>query len=261
MRMKELKDLDLTSDFVFFKVMQNPKLCKRLLEVILGVEIERIEYPENQKTLQAKYDTHGIRLDVYVKDGKGTVYNVEMQALNPGNLPKRSRYYQGMMDISQLQRGSDYGKLNRSYVIFICLQDIFGEGRAIYTFENRCVEDLDVSLGDGTTKIFLNPCADLDGLRPELANFLQFLRNGRPVDEFTERLVEEVETVKNNKWLEFEYKSFYAKQQDVYEEGKEEGIIQTVKRLKGTLETAAQELAAQCGMSPEEALETARKYW
>ncbi len=55
MRMKELKDLDLTSDFVFFKVMQNPKLCKRLLEVILGVEIERIEYPENQKTLLAGY--------------------------------------------------------------------------------------------------------------------------------------------------------------------------------------------------------------
>ncbi len=45
------------------------------------------------------------------------------------------------------------------------------------------------------------------------------------------------------------------------EEGLARGIIQTVKRLKGTLETAAQELAAQCGMSQEEALETARKYW
>ena len=44
-------------------------------------------------------------------------------------------------------------------------------------------------------------------------------------------------------------------------EGLARGVIQTVKRLKGTLETAAQELAAQCGMSPEEALETARKYW
>ena len=44
-------------------------------------------------------------------------------------------------------------------------------------------------------------------------------------------------------------------------EGKEEGIIQTIKHLKGTLETAAQELAVQCGMSEEEALETVRKYW
>ena len=44
-------------------------------------------------------------------------------------------------------------------------------------------------------------------------------------------------------------------------EGKEEGIIQTIKHLKGTLEAAAQELAVQCGMSEEEALKTARKYW
>ena len=285
MHLKELKDLDLTSNFVFFKVMQKPELCRRLLEVILGVEIERIEYPENQKDMEAKYEAKGVRLDVYVKDGKETVYNVEMQTANPGNLPQRSRYYQGMIDINELGRGMDYRHLNRSYVIFICLTDLFGKGRPIYTFENRCIEDMETALGDGAIKIFLNPKAEMEGIRPELRNFLRFLRDGRAVDEFTGRLVEEVEAVKRNRLLEFEYKAFYANQQDLYEEalaegkeegkaeglaegmtkGKEEGlaegILQTVKSLHGTREMAAEQLMAQCGMSREEAMERVGKYW
>ncbi len=41
--LKSLESLTLADRFLFFKVMQDAELCKRLLEIILGVEIERIE--------------------------------------------------------------------------------------------------------------------------------------------------------------------------------------------------------------------------
>ena len=65
----------------------------------------------------------GIRLDVYVEDEAGTVYNVEIQTTDKKNLPKRLRYYQGMIDLNILNRGEDYASLRRSFVIFICTLD------------------------------------------------------------------------------------------------------------------------------------------
>lgn len=237
-KVKEYRELDLTNDFMFFKVMLDPMLCKKLLEVILDVEIERIEYPEGQKTIKEKYDSKGICLDVYVKDGKGTVYNVEMQTTNPGNLPKRSRYYQDLIDLNLIVKGEDYVKLNKSFVIFICMEDVFKQGRPIYTFENRCVQNMELALEDGTTKIFLNPNFKItDGISPELANFLKFLTDGKAVDEFTERLAKAVEAARNNPKLELEYKSFYAKQQDMFDEGKKIGLDTGLSALVSTLKT------------------------
>ena len=235
---KDFKDLDLTNNFLFSKVMQDPELCKELLEIILDVEIERIEYSEMEKTLDEKPEAKGVRLDVYVKDGKGTVYDVEMQTTNPGNLPKRSRYYQDLIDLNLITKGEDYKALNKSFVIFICLEDIFKGGRHIYTFENRCIQDPDIALGDETTKIFLNPHSEMDDVSPKLANFLKFLIDGKPVDEFTERLVEAVETAKNNDFLKVEYMSYYANQHDAYAEGLEKGLKQAASNLIKNVESA-----------------------
>ena len=71
--LKSLENLTLADRFIFFKVMQDADLCKHLLEIILGVEIERIEYPEGEKTIEVFREAKGIRLDIYVKDGRSTV--------------------------------------------------------------------------------------------------------------------------------------------------------------------------------------------
>ena len=226
---KDFKELDLTNNFLFLKVMQDPELCKKLLEIILDVEIEHIEYSGMEKTLDEKLEAKSVRLEVYLKDGRGTVYDVEMQTTNRGNLPKRSRYYQDMIDLNLIAKGEGYKELNKSFVIFICMDDIFKGGRHIYTFENRCIQASDIALGDETTKIFLNPHSEMDDVSPELANFLKFLIDGKPVDEFTERLVEAVETAKNNKMLEVEYMSYYANMQDEYNEGLRAGHTEGLK--------------------------------
>lgn len=121
------EDITISNDFLFGKIMQNPQLCKELLQRILpGLEIERIEYPELQKTIKQDVDAKGVRLDVYVKDNKNVVYNIEMQTIDTKGLPKRSRYYQSMIDLQLLDKGDvSYTSLNRSYIIFT--QDSFVE--------------------------------------------------------------------------------------------------------------------------------------
>ena len=132
---------------MFGAVMQDPKLLKPLLEMVLRVKIQRIEYPELQKTLNERYASKSIRLDVYVADEAGTVYNVEIQTSDKKHLPRRTRYYQGVIDLHILEKGEDYTALQRSFVIFICTYDPFGQGRWVYTFENLCREDPAIALG------------------------------------------------------------------------------------------------------------------
>ena len=46
-----------------------------------------------------------------------------------------------------------YKALNDSFIIFVCLFDPIGSNRAVYTFENICVEDKRIPLRDGTKKM------------------------------------------------------------------------------------------------------------
>lgn len=203
MRLKEFNELTFTDDFMFAKVMLNEKLCKQLLEIILGVKIKKINYPDLQKAMNPAYDNKSVRLDVYLDDDKGTVYDIEMQTTNPGNIPKRMRYYQGMIDLHLIEKGEDYSKLAKSYVIFICTEDICGYDEPIYEFENYC-KKYNFSLGDDAYKIVLNAaCTKLQDT--ELGNFLKFVQTGSPTDEFTSELLNEVNAVKRNEKWEVEY--------------------------------------------------------
>ena len=79
----------LTDTFIFYKVMtENPDTCRRLLELLLHVKIEKIEIL-GEKSLGIDTESKGIRLDVYVKDENRT-FDVEMQVKDTGELPERS---------------------------------------------------------------------------------------------------------------------------------------------------------------------------
>ena len=118
---KAFEELQIKDDFMFSIIMRNPKFCKPFLERVLGVKISRIEYPRSQETIDLSAEAKSVRLDIYVEDGEETVYNIEMQAATNRNLPKRTRYYQGMIDLNILERGKDYKDLKKSFVIFVCL--------------------------------------------------------------------------------------------------------------------------------------------
>ena len=225
------EEIGLSNDFIFGKVMSDPELCKELLERILpGIEIDHIEYPELQKPIKEDVDARSVRLDVYVKDGKNTVYDIEMQKVNTRELPKRSRYYQGMMDLQLIDSGQPYKKLNQSYVIFICLEDVFGKNRHIYTFENICREDPEIKLRDGAIKIFLNAKGNLNDVSSELRAFLDYLGGKKSEDEYVQKLERAVKEAKRNRKWRHEYMTLLMRDQENQEIGEERG------RREGRLE-------------------------
>ena len=94
------------NDFVFYYVMKdNPDICLELLQMIFpDLGIKRVKLIETQKVVEEAHDVRGVRLDVYAEDSDNHAYDIEMQATNKGNLRKRSRFNQSMMDMRQLAR-------------------------------------------------------------------------------------------------------------------------------------------------------------
>ena len=229
------EELGISNDFLFGKVMQNPELCKELLQRILpDLKIDHIEYPELQKSINADRDARSVRLDVYVKDDKGVVYDIEMQIINTKELPKRCRYYQSMLDLQLIDKGQYYKMLNKSYIIFICQFDLYGKGRHIYTFENFCKEDKNIAMGDETVKIFLNTEGIMDDVSKELKAFLDYVAGKKPKDSYVERLETAVEEAKKNREWRHEYMTLLMRDQENLEIGEkrgEERLAQLIKLL------------------------------
>ena len=241
---KRFEELKLKDDFMFGVVMRNPKYCKPFLETILRIKILHIEYPKSQETIDIMADAKSVRLDVYVEDDKNTVYNIEMQTTLKDNLPKRMRYYQGMIDLNILEKGENYKNLKKSFVIFICTFDLFGLGRHVYTFENRCIEDLELPLGDDTTKIILNTKGTLDDVSPEMKKLLNYIDGEAPSDEFTEELEQAVKKVRDNEKWRLDYMTLQMSYQEKFEQGLEQGLERGLERgieqgISGTIKILA----------------------
>lgn len=239
--MKELKnqievgtsweELGICNDFLFGKVMQNPELCKELLKRILPeLEIERIEYPELQKTIKFDADAKSVRLDVYVRDEKQTIYDIEMQVTDTKELAKRTRFYQSMIDLQMIDRGESYKQLKPSYIIFICPFDMFDKGRHLYTFQNICKEDHKILLKDEATKIFLNAHGYMDDVSKELKAFLDYVAGKSTEDTFVKKLELAVKEAKRNREWRYEYMTLLMRDQENIEQGIKQGMEQGIKQ-------------------------------
>ena len=88
----------LANNFIFYKVMRHhPEACQYLIEMLLNIKIETFEI-RNEETIELDHGAKGIRLDVFVKDTE-RMYDIEIQTTDTKELPERSRYYQGLMDM------------------------------------------------------------------------------------------------------------------------------------------------------------------
>ncbi len=227
---KTLKELNLEDDFLFAQVMSDKDICKEFLEKLLEVEIEKVEMPENQKTIDLLLESKGIRLDIYVKGENNTVYNIEMQRGKHKNLPKRLRYYQGNIDLDLINKGDDYRKLAKSYIIFICTFDLFNKGRHRYTFETVCKEDNSIKLEDDTNKIILNTKGVMKDLNDEIIEFLKYVEHSdyeiaeKAKGNLVKNIHKKVIEVKNNPKVEVEFMTLLERDREKVEEGRQEGI-------------------------------------
>ena len=248
---KSFDALTISDDFMFCKIMEDEGLCRIFLEMLLADKIGKITYLSSQNAIATNSEAKSIRLDVLVRDERGTSYDIEMQVCNEYNLPQRMRYYQAALDISFLDKGYSYKALSNSYIIFLCLFDPIGSNRAFYTFENICREDKSISLRDGARKIILNANAFQQAENPELRGFLQYVVTGEVTTEYTRRIDDMIRTIKVSEQMRKEYRILPAVIMDAIDEGLQQKAVQAARNLK-QLGISIDIIVQATGLSKEE---------
>lgn len=102
--MKPLSALNLLDRFLFACAMEDRETMELVLQIILGRSIKLYDTAQAEKELRTAPWLRSIRLDVVTMDEWG-LYNTEVQKKNTGNLARRSRFYQAVMDSATLAPG------------------------------------------------------------------------------------------------------------------------------------------------------------
>ncbi|MCI7262695.1 MAG: Rpn family recombination-promoting nuclease/putative transposase [Clostridiaceae bacterium] len=238
--MKPLSELTLLDRFLFSCAMEDPRILELSLRIIMEQELELQDSPQTEKEFRTMPWLRSIRLDVFAVDLEEKLYNTEVQKKNTGNLLKRSRFYQALIDSSLLSPGEiDFNQLPEVYLIMIAPFDLFGEGKYRYTFRMKCEESEDLWLEDGVTRIFLNTRgSDPEGVSQELIDLLHYFETtseqtaqasgSEAIQEIHSRVQqlkesEQIGVRYMQEWEERAYEKMEAKEEG-REEGREEGI-------------------------------------
>ena len=277
--------LPLADDFMFGEVMHSPEICTMFLESLLRTRIDHIEYITKQQELSESFVSHGIRIDVYLRDDRRTVYSVEMQRSRIGGMFKRIRYYQGVIDRNNLEKGQRYTLVPESYIILVCTFDPFGKGLAVYE-RVCCIKDCPGAVyEDGTHVLLLNSAYTRGNAERPVLEFLDCIRsNNTDAGSYTSALMRAIcpaiAEVRKDTSKEAIYMTLDLKLQEILwvgEErgekrgeargearGKEKGIRALVKSLQKytqNKEAVRDAVAEQFQLSPEEAERKVSQYW
>lgn len=229
---KSLQDLNLLDRFLFAQVMEDPDTVQTFLELLLGEEIMLRQQPQTEKEQRTSPLNRYVKLDVWAEDTEDVVYDAEVQKENTKNLPKRSRYYQALIDCNLLPPGTvDFNQLRESYIIIISPFDPFGYGRYQYTFVNQCKEVSELLLEDGAVRIFFNTRGHNDGeTRPELIELLRFMEHTAELagqqseDPRIRKLQRRVEVVKASEQIGVRYMQAWEERVMDRQEARAEGL-------------------------------------
>ena len=225
---KKWESLTFTDNFIFSRVMHDENICRQVVELILGVRIGKIRYLSAQDEHKTDPDSMRIIMDVFLRD-ENRIINVEVQTGHKKELPKRSRYYQSVADVSTTSTGTKYRDLPENILIFICTFDPFDRNYPRYTFEYTCKEAKhQLKLKDGSLRIFLNiKATELSALDQKLQAFYHYLQKGVVESDLTQTISDSIATLKNNSIERRHYMTLALKMADIeydaYEEGFDKG--------------------------------------
>lgn len=233
---KKLSELNLLDRFLFNEAMEDPENMKTVLDIIFGKDVPLKSAPQSEKELRSQPDNRQVRLDVYAWDEEDNVYDTEAQKEDTKNLPKRSRFYQALLDYNLLEPGSvDFNALNNVFIIIIMPFDPFGKGFYRYTFQMKCEEAQGLGLEDGATRIFLNCHGEHpEMVSPELIELLHYMEKSTSEvansckSEKIQSLHQKICQIRSSESVEAkfmrEWEEKVIERQKGFEEGKSEGI-------------------------------------
>ena len=272
-----MADINLSNDLVFGEVMRQPENVKPFLEAVLEKKIADITYIEKQQDIKDGLYLHGIRLDISLADADGTQYCVEMQVGRAYDLEKRIRFYQSSIDRRTLEPAESYRQLRESYVIFICTDDYYGRGLALYKRKSVIEGAEDLTYKDGSHAYILNAAFTVRNLSEPALEFLRYI-NARyhklDIDisdsAYLTRIDRAVEDLKADKGkveklmtlaAKIEDARFYARK-EALEEGRAEGehsaMVGLVKRLLKQ-QRSLEDISDICGLDLDEVKKIAKE--
>ncbi|HIR93112.1 MAG TPA: Rpn family recombination-promoting nuclease/putative transposase [Candidatus Egerieimonas intestinavium] len=231
--MKPLEEMCMLDRFLFAEAMEEPWIHEYVLGTIFQEEI-KLQWPLiTEKEIRNHPENRSIRLDGWVKDLRGRAYNTEVQRTNTGNLPRRSRLYQGTIDRTLLLKGvKDFNQLPDCFLVMIMPFDLLGRKKYRYTFQ-LCCRETGQLLEDGAVRIFLNTRGeDREGISQELAELLEYMENGKLYETSSEKLRElhqKIERIKKDKETGVRYMQAWEELEMMREEGIKEGEARGLK--------------------------------
>ena len=220
--LKPYDELFFTDDFLFSKIMRDPKIAKGVVQNLLGIKVKKIEFVTSQYSIDELYNGKGIRLDAYLED-EDKIIDIEMQSVIKKDEGLRMRYYQSMMDIDHLNRGESFKELKESYVMFICLDDPFSDGKPVYNFVTKELDGNRI-LNDRIHKVIYNASSFEKAENPNVRAFLEFLKRHAATDPLTKEIQTAVNSCKNQQKWRAEYMLWKDQIREWKDEAKEDGL-------------------------------------
>ena len=262
--MKTLQELTLLDKFLFDEVVEDRETYEALLRIILGEdELNLLTESQTEKEFRTAPWLRSIRVDVFAMDDKSNIYNTEMQKEWRGDLVKRTRYYQALIDSSLLAPGEvDFNSIKNTTIIMIMPFDLFGLGKYVYTFESVCDKHPDLKLEDGAKRIFINThgknASDVSSEFIALMKFIEYNEdeetNNIMASSNLEKIKARVARVKASEEVGVKYMQKWEEEalirHEAIEQGRNEQLIESIKTLMSNMGITAEEAMKNLGVNP-----------
>lgn len=293
---RPIEKLNLIDDFLFQQMLQDDEdaeeFCRILLGTILGRTVRNVRIVPQKAVLGADTDKHGIRLDAYIEEisGEGQMPGVDtvdakilpdIYDIEPNNkyekatLPKRMRYYHGLIDSQLLSVSTDYSRLQNVVVIMILPYDPFDQNRVVYTVQNQCVEAPEIPYDDGAKKIFLYTNGTKGNASQNLRDMLKYIEettDNNVTNQDINAIHQIVQKVKHKKEVGIRYMKSWEHDAMCREEGLQEGLqlglregiealISTCQEFKLSREETVSRIREKLSLDAKTAEEYMQKYW
>lgn len=297
---RKLEDLNLLDDFLFQQMLLQKDIgeefCRILLHTILGKPIRNVNVVSQKSIPGIDLHQHGIRMDAYIEtisdtpSGTGetsldakilpTIYDIEPNKYyEKATLPKRMRYYHGLIDTRLLSSHMTYKALPEVVIIIILPYDSFDSNRMVYTVQNQCIEDTRIRYEDGAKKIFLYTKGVEGNPSQELRDMLKYIEE-TTADNITNPSIAAVDSlvskVKHSREVSVSYMKSWEWEEMIREEATQEGLeagkkealiestkifIETCQELGISKEDTASKLVEKYHLSAADAERSLADYW
>ena len=145
---------------------------------------------------------------------------------------------------------TDYEELSDCFVIFICVEDYFGAGLAVYERESHIKGAPEIPYEDGSHAYILNADFKTENGNPAVMDFLRYIRAGYRGEQYDisesgylKQIDKAISNIKEDSGREMEYMTLAMKMMDERKEAFEQGEargraegerrnqIKTIKRM------------------------------